>query len=333
MNSFLIIGGYGTVGTEAAKLVRQFQPGLPLALAGRDANKAQAAAAAIGNAAGVAVDTRRPDLGLSPDLQISGIAVLTNDLSTHPAKYAVRHGIPYTSIATQLTKLAPKLAVQVDGCARAASLMQDTNFAGVLVLVALSLMQRFSRIDRIEIGAVMDDQDLGGPNSQSDVDDFADKAPGFLLEAGAWVQPDAEQGSRRFTLLDGTSYLGGSFPSFDVPELAAASEAPAIRLDFVLDQTPGRRDTGQPSVEIVYEIAGQLSDGEGTRLKAQLSHPLGQTVLTGIGVAVAIESLLGLAGGAAPAPGLYLPSTLIEPAHMIQRLQEAGAQLRVQIDN
>ena len=40
MNSFLIIGGYGTVGTEAAKFLRQFQPGLPLALAGRDAHKA-----------------------------------------------------------------------------------------------------------------------------------------------------------------------------------------------------------------------------------------------------------------------------------------------------
>lgn len=38
---------------------------------------------------------------------------------------------------------------------------------------ALSLMQRFSRIERIAIGAVMDDHDLGGPKSQSDVDDFA----------------------------------------------------------------------------------------------------------------------------------------------------------------
>lgn len=34
-------------------------------------------------------------------------------------------------------------------------------------------MQRFSRIERIAIGAVMDDHDLGGPKSQSDVDDFA----------------------------------------------------------------------------------------------------------------------------------------------------------------
>ncbi|WP_206515150.1 hypothetical protein [Xanthomonas sp. BRIP62411] len=49
--------------------------------------------------------------------------MLTNDLSTHPAKYAMRHRIPYASIATQRTKLAPKLAVHVGGCARAAGLM------------------------------------------------------------------------------------------------------------------------------------------------------------------------------------------------------------------
>ncbi|MBB5767797.1 hypothetical protein [Xanthomonas euroxanthea] len=72
---------------------------------------------ALGNAA------IQGDLGLPPDLQISGIAVLTNDLSTHPAKYAMRHPIPYTSIATQRTKLTPKLAVHVGGYARAAGLM------------------------------------------------------------------------------------------------------------------------------------------------------------------------------------------------------------------
>lgn len=83
----------------------------------------------------------------------------------------MRHRIPHTSIATQLTKLAPKLAVHAGGCA--AGLMESPHFARVLVPVALSLMQRFSRIERIAIGAVMDDLDLGGPKSQNDVAGFA----------------------------------------------------------------------------------------------------------------------------------------------------------------
>ncbi|MEI7240331.1 hypothetical protein WCU73_20765 [Pectobacterium brasiliense] len=332
MNPFLIIGGYGVVGTEAANALRIYQPDLPLILAGRDSKKAEAAAAKLGNAVGVAVDTRRADLGLPSCLKPSGIALLTNDLSTNPVKFAVSQGIPYTSIATQLTHLAPKLAVQIGGCDQSACLLQDTSFAGTLVLAGLEVMGRFSHVDTIKVGAVMDDQDLGGPASQSDVDDFGDKAPGFLLDAGEWVQPNHEQGNRTFTLLDGTSYQGTSFPSFDLPELAAKSDAPFIRYDFAFGETPGRRTTGQPSVEIVYEITGTLSDGKAATLTAQLSHPRGQTVLTGIGVAVGIEALLGLASDGPVAPGLYLPSTLINPAHMVRRLKEAGAELRVQID-
>lgn len=46
----------------------------------------------------------------------------------------------------------------------------------------LGLMGLFARVDVIRIGTVMDNQDLDGSASQSDVDD---KAPGFLLGACA----------------------------------------------------------------------------------------------------------------------------------------------------
>ncbi|MER2298477.1 MAG: hypothetical protein ABS956_13420 [Pseudomonas sp.] len=325
MNPFLIIGGYGTVGTETIKALRKFQPNLPLVIAGRDRNKAEAAANTHGNAVGVAVDTSRPDLGLPDAMQLSGIALLTNDISTHPAKYAVTKGIPYTSIATQLVHLAPKLAVQIAGMKKSASLLQDTSFAGTLVLAALQIIEQFSRVDTITIGAVMDDQDLGGPASQSDAADFEGHAPAFLIEGGAWVKPDSHQGSRTFELLDGSTCEGASFPSFDVPELSARFGAQSIRLDFAFAETPGRRLHGQPSVEIIYEISGLLTDGEAATVTVQLSHPRGQTVLTGIGVAVGIEELLGLREDKATPPGLYLPSTLIAPPHMTSRLKEAGA--------
>jgi hypothetical protein len=50
--------------------------------------------------------------------------------------------------------------------------------------------------------------------------------------------------------------------------------------------------------------------------------------LTALGVTLAIERLLGLAGGAAVAPGLYLPEVLIDPAYMVQRLEEIGTEIR-----
>lgn len=329
-NPFLIIGGYGVVGTEASKALRVFQPELPLVLAGRDKGKAQAAAAKLGLSQGIAIDTRTADLGLPDGLDISGIALLTNDLSTQPAMYAVQRGIPYTSIATQLTHLAPKLAVQIGGRGKSVSLIQDTSFAGTLVLTALHLVKDLVSVDSILIGAVMDDQDMGGPASQSDSGDFGEKAPGFIVDNGEWIQPRGKDGERSFTLLDGSSYSGTSFPSFDVPELASCTGARHIRLDFTFGETPGRKVNGQPSVEVVYEITGKLKTGEDTSFKAQLSHPKGQTVLTGIGVAVAIEVLTGLAGTQEVESGLYLPSTLIDPEHMVRRLKQAGATLQSQ---
>ncbi len=46
------------------------------------------------------------------------------------------------------------------------------------------------------------------------------------------------------------------------------------------------------------------------------------------GAAVAIETLLGLAGRSGPKTGLFLPETLIEPAHLVKRLETFGVTVR-----
>lgn len=37
-----------------------------------------------------------------------------------------------------------------------------------------------------------------------------------------------------------------------------------------------------------------------------------------------MERVVGLTGEPPPAPGLYTPEVLVEPAHLIQKLQELG---------
>lgn len=44
----LLVGGSGVVGQRAARALRQLQPGLPIAVAGRDAGRAASVAAAVG---------------------------------------------------------------------------------------------------------------------------------------------------------------------------------------------------------------------------------------------------------------------------------------------
>ena len=328
---FLIIGGYGTVGSFVVGILRTIQPDLPLAIGGRSADKATQAAAQHENVVGLAVDTTREDLGLPAGQDLSGIAMLTNDLSTHPAQYAMRHGIPYTSIATQLTHLGSKLALHISNAAKSVALILDTSFAGTLIAAGLHLANGFATVSKIDIGAVMDDEDLGGPAARSDGDDFAQTPAGLILADGVWKKPDAEQEARAFALLDGSSYTGFSFPSIDLPDLVEKTGATSARLDFALAESPQRRAGGAPSVEILYEIEGVLPDGETASLKAQLTHPKGQSYLTALGVAIAIETLTG-AVGEKPANGVYLPSSLLSPEHVVARLQEAGATLDVRTE-
>lgn len=319
-NPFLIIGGYGTVGSHLVSLLNQFLPDLPVVIAGRNAEKAQKSALQYDNTTGIAIDTQRPDLGIDGSMKFSGIAVLTNDLSTHPAQYAIAHGIPYTSIATQLNHIAPKLTLYLRN-PDSRVLIQDTSFAGILISAGIYCSSHFQKVKRIRAAALMDENDLGGPASQADSGDFSQKEAGLLLEDSQWIVPRDGKEMREYTLKDGFAFTGMSFPGFDAAELAYATDATSARVDFALGQSHGSRHGEKPSVEIIYEIEGTFTDGQDGMLKFQLTHPEGQTFLTAAGVAVGIESLLQNDKN----PGLYLTSQKIDPEFMLSRLVQSGA--------
>lgn len=317
---FLIIGGYGTVGSHLVFLLNQFLPDLPVAIAGRNAEQARKSALRYDNTTGIAVDTQREDLGIDTSMKFSGIAVLTNDLSTHPAQYAIAHGIPYTSIATQLNHIAPKLTLYLRN-PDCRVLIQDTSFAGILISAGIHCSGDFQKVKRIRAAALMDENDLGGPASQADSGDFSQKEAGLLLEDSQWIVPRDGKEMREYRLEDGFAFTGMSFPGFDAAELAYATGATSVRVDFALGQSYGSRHGKKPSVEIIYEIEGTHTDGRDGTLKFQLTHPKGQAFLTAVGVAVGIESLLQ----EQECPGLYLTSQKINPELMLSRLLQSGA--------
>jgi len=69
-------------------------------------------------------------------------------------------------------------------------------------------------------------------------------------------------------------------------------------------------------------------NGERSTMRHEIVHPDGQAPLTALGVALAVERMLGLAGGAAPQPGLYLPESILAPDYYVGRMKEFGAQFR-----
>lgn len=324
---FLIIGGTGTVGGLAAQHLRALHPELPLAIGGRNLANAEKRAAQLGHAVGVAINSGRAGLGLSSELELSGVAVAASIRTTHAVALAAQKGIPYTSIATQFNEIGPKLAYHINRQSRSASLIQDTNFAGVVIVAGLDVCSAFSDIDTLHVGVLMDDQDMGGESSVADAGDFEAKEPGIVLVDGQWKLPDESEARREFELLDGSRHQGESFPSIDAAELAERTGASSVRLDFAFGETPGRRLHGAPSADVVYDVTGTLKDGRKVSRRAQLSHPKGQTWLTSAGLAVGIEALLGLGGLPRARPGLYLTSGLIPSNHMMTRLIALGSTL------
>lgn len=75
----------------------------------------------------------------------------------------------------------------------------------------------------------------------------------------------------------------------------------------------------------MIEIAGDLKSGGSGAVRHEIVHPQGQAPLTGLCIALAVERMLGLVGGQAPAPGLYFPELLLEPAHVVAQMKAHGA--------
>jgi hypothetical protein len=325
----LIIGGAGVVGSQAARLLRQLHPDLPITIGGRDLSKAATVARESGLAHVATIDLERADLGLPVGAAYSAIALFVKDDSLNSVRYAQALGVPYLSISTGVFEIGPEVALYIHRPASAPILMASHWLAGAATLPALHFAREFQRIDTIEIGAVLDDQDMGGPAAYADYERLTRAAPNALIrKRGKWLWATGEDATRRFRAVDGIEVEGRAYSAFDVVSLAAATDAASVRFDLVVGESASRRRGEAFSTEMSIEIAGQRHDGTTARVRHELIHPAGQGPVTAVGVAVGIERLLGLAGGPPAAPGLYLPEVLIEPEYMLRRLEESGTQIR-----
>ncbi|WP_046658677.1 hypothetical protein [Lysobacter capsici] len=324
----LIIGGSGVVGAQGAQALRRLHPELPIAIAGRDLARAEAVAAALGNAHALRVDLQRADLGLPEDAQFSAVVLFVKDDTLNSLKYAQRHRLPYVSTSSGSFEIAPEVARHLRAPDATPILLASHWLAGAATLPTLHFAEEFSRVDRIEIGALLDEQDMGGPAAAADYERLVDAAAAQILENGRWRWVRGDEAARSFLSVDGTRVAASAYSPLDVVSLAAATDAHSIRLDMALGESASRRRGEAFSTEIVIELEGELHDGRIARRRHELTHPQGQAPITALGIALGVERLLGLAGGEAVAPGLYTPDGLIDPAYHLQRLREFGVQVR-----
>ncbi len=324
----LIVGGSGVVGATAARTLRRLQPGLPIAIGGRNLDRAAAVAAEIGNARAVAVDLTRGDLGLGADDGFSAIAMFLKDDTLNSLRVAQDRRIPYVGISTAAFEIAPEVALHL-ARPTAPVLMNGTWLAGTALLPALDYAADFERVAAVTISAVLDEQDMGGPAASADYErQTTATSNALILEDGKWVWVGPERGARTFRGPDGVDNSAQPYPLLDPVYLGAALPLRSARFELHYGMSAGRRAGRAFSTEMVIEVEGVKKTGASGRFRLDIAHAQGQAPLTAVGVGVSVEALLGLSGLPAPAAGLHLPHTLIDPAYMVARLRDFGAVIR-----
>lgn len=324
----LIVGGSGTVGSLAASTLRRLYPELRLTIAGRNLSRAQAVADALGNADAVVVDLERRDLGLTAQQEFSAVVPFVKDDVLHTLDFAQDRGIAYLSTSSGSFEMAPEVARYATRPDRAAVLFASHWLAGVATLPTLVFAREFSRIDSIRLGAVLDELDMGGPAAASDYERLTSAmASTQVLQDGYWRWIKAEAATRRFQRTDGVEVEGSAYSPLDVAALAQVTGARSVRLDLHYGQSSHRARGEHFSTELIVEIEGRDASGSPIQSRHEIVHPQGQAPVTAIGIATAVERLLGLDGLPAPKAGLYLMNTLLDPDRYLARLTELGAQV------
>lgn len=321
----LIIGGSGVVGAQAAEAIRRLHPTLPLTIAGRDLARAQAVAEKLGVEA-LAADLSKPDLGLPEAARFSAVIVFVKDDWSNALRFAQRHGIPHLSVSSGAFEIGIETARFIREPETAPIVLASQWLAGAALFPVLEQAKAFRSIDRIHVGVLLDEEDMGGQAALADYERITQAGTATLtLKDGRFAWISGEEAKARYRSVDGVELPAVAYGPLDVLSLATATDAKHIRFDLAFDVSASRR-AGEPfSTESVIAIEGTLHSGERATRTYEVVHPQGQAPLTALGVALATERALGLSGGEALKPGLYFPDGIIEPAYYIARMKEFGA--------
>ncbi|MGX7743518.1 NAD(P)-dependent oxidoreductase [Rhodopseudomonas parapalustris] len=327
LDPILLIGGSGIVGRWTARLLRAAHPSAPLLIGGRDAAAAQAVAKDIGGAEGVGVDTGADDLGLG-GRPVGAVAALFSDQRLAALRFAQARGVPHISISPGLAELGPEVAAYIHR-PRAAPIVLGTEWlVGAASVPTLAFARTFSRLDTIVVDALLDEEDAFGPAALADLERQTRTMPMALMRRdGAYVWCVGDDIRTHFRAIDGTEVEASVFALNDVVGLAAATGAPNVQFNLALGVSSTRRRGEPMSTEIIIELRGGDHAGRPLRTRHAIVHGEGQMPLTGLGVAMVLERLVGLDGAPAVPAGLYFPHQLLDAAVYLPRLEQAGGRV------
>lgn len=320
MTRVLIGGGYGLVGSWAARLLRAAGHDLELVLGGRQPEAGDALARELG-AATVRLDTEDT---ASVSAAVAGadlVISILQDPNDHLQMAALRAGASWLGIVRKADTVGPT-AVAAAVLAQRGALVMGHWQAGVTTFAALDAARAFARVDRIAIGALFDPADPIGPMTAHDQGGFFSRA--LARREGAWLWTAQGEAPRTVERDGGPPFQAQPMGVLDVPGLAAATGASDVRFDIGLGASRGTLAGGAASHEIHIDLAGEGPDGRPLAVRAEVSDPQGQAHLTALGALIGAERLLGLDGALPLGAGLHAIERVIDPVWAVERLRGFG---------
>lgn len=345
----LIAGGYGVVGQQAAQIIRQRHPTLPLLIAGRNPAKAETLVHELTHAETVEIDVEqpRPLKGIKP----RAILATVNDPHDYLLLDAAREGVPYVDITRWTERLQTAVSNVSAAPLQSPVILSSGWMAGVVAVIAVAASRQLKQIDRIDISILYSLQDKAGPNSTEYMDRLATPFDVMLNGERKQVRPYTDP--QKIAFPGGHTAKAYRFDTPDqltLPDTTGAKTVTArIAFDDVLAThllvlltrsgiwklISGARFTSLrrsllynpgsgASHEIVVEAAGLDESGHPKTIRTAIVDPKGQTHLTALGALIQLERLLGLDSAPPPVPGITYPDTAPQIDSALQVLGNFG---------
>jgi hypothetical protein len=316
----LIIGGYGMVGSNIARLIRNVDPSIELILSGRNPQKGEQLANELKNAETAYVNLEE-GLDLSNLGNIDLIITAMQDRTNISREVAISKGIACITVSELADQISPTTFLSLQKPITAPIVFAGHWQAGLLTLVVKYLAAKFDHITHIDMAGLYDEKDQVGPEVANDVNGFLGQA--LIRQDRQWLSVPAKDQSREICLYDGSLVTGYPLSTLDVPSIAAFTNAANIRFDFATGESLGSSRGLEASHDLYIDIEGMLLSGKKTKLRTIVSGRKGNSQLTAVGVFLIVEKILGLNGkNATTAGGLYLPETIVPVTDLMNRLKE-----------
>ena len=318
----LIIGGYGQVGSNVARLIRKADSTIELILAGRNPQKGELLAAELTNAKTAHINLEE-GFTLRQFRKIDLIISALGDDSNISRETAIANGVACITVSELADQISPTAFLSLHKTIAAPIVFAGHWQAGLLTLVVKQLAAKFSSIKTVETAGLYDEKDPVGPLVANEVTGFVGRA--LIRKDGKWMHVESKANTRLINLCDGSKAVGHPMGTLDIPSIAAFTGAANIRFDFIVGESIGSRKELEASHDLYIEIEGTLLSGEKTKLRTIISGSKGNSHLTAVGVYLITESILGLHGKSKQNKGgLYLPETIVSEDNIIKRLTEFG---------